>query len=318
MQFLGVENQGIEIAAKTLTEGGLVAFPTETVYGLGADAENQRAVEKIYEVKDRPKNHPLIVHIESLKDLEYWATEIPDYAFKLSKDFWPGPMTLILRKKKKIKDFLTGGQASIGLRIPAHPMALKLIHEFKNLGGNGLAAPSANKFGKVSPTTADAVAEQLLNSLDCFHDKIIDGGSSTIGIESTIISCLTESPEILRPGFITQKMIRESIGFEAKSILKSNMKVSGNLEKHYAPKAKVVIGTQATIGAGFIALADQMTPNGAVRLASPESLIEFARVLYSSFRLADLKGLSQIYIEIPSGEGLALAIRDRVTKAANS
>jgi L-threonylcarbamoyladenylate synthase len=193
-------------AARKLREGSLVAFPTETVYGLGADATNAKAVARIYEVKGRPADHPLIVHIADMKYLEQWISDIPEYAIALAREFWPGPMTLILQKSELAKDFITGGQNTVGIRIPANSLALGLLEAFHNLGGTGIAAPSANRFGQVSPTTADAVKEELDNFL-ANTDLVLDGGASEVGLESTIIDCTGDLPRILRPGAITIEMI---------------------------------------------------------------------------------------------------------------
>ena len=201
----------ISKAAKALKDGHLVAFPTETVYGLGADATNENAVSQVYAVKGRPTDHPLIVHISSINQISKWATDIPDYAIKLARDFWPGPMTLILKRSDLAKDFITGGQENIGLRVPNQPLALALLAEFESLGGQGVAAPSANRFGAVSPTTSLAVREELENYLGS-NDLILDGGSCHIGIESTIINCTDIVPTILRPGAITNEMVEKSIG----------------------------------------------------------------------------------------------------------
>jgi L-threonylcarbamoyladenylate synthase len=181
-----VKMSSISNAAKALREGHLVAFPTETVYGLGADATNPAAVNRIYTVKGRPQDHPLIVHISNIHQINKWASETPDFAKQLAKDFWPGPMTLIFKRSELAKDFLTGKQDSIGLRIPNHPIALELLKEFEQLGGQGVAAPSANRFGKVSPTTKAAVAQELKDYLS-EKDLILDGGPSQVGIESTIL-----------------------------------------------------------------------------------------------------------------------------------
>lgn len=305
----------ISSAAKALKDGGLVAFPTETVYGLGADAQSAEAVKRIYEVKGRPHDHPLIVHISEIQDLEVWAKEIPDYAIKLARDFWPGPMTLILMRREVAKDFITGNQETVGLRIPAQPIALSLINEFKKLGGKGIAAPSANMFGKVSPTTAEAVAEEVLQYMNHFLDRILDGGPSHIGIESTIINCTTKAPEILRLGFITKEMIEESIGMKVVAT-ELNIRVSGSLESHYAPNAKVLINQIPKSGYGFIALSSIPTPDGCIRLISPNTIEEYARNLYPALRLADLKEISVLVAIAPEGHGLALAITDRLSRAA--
>jgi L-threonylcarbamoyladenylate synthase len=193
-------------AASSLIKGNLVAFPTETVYGLGADATNEKAVARIYEVKGRPKDHPLIVHISSIELLDKWASEIPEYAINLAKEFWPGPMTLVLQRTSIAKDFITGAQDTIAVRVPSHPVAVQLLKEFETLGGLGVAAPSANRFGRVSPTNSDAVEEEIGKFL-LEADQILDGGSSQIGIESTIIDCTKDLPVILRPGYITSEMM---------------------------------------------------------------------------------------------------------------
>jgi len=307
----------IKKAAKALNDGDLVAFPTETVYGLGADATNEKAVSRIYSVKGRPTYHPLIVHISSIKLLDKWAVEIPKYAIKLAKEFWPGPMTLILNRSDLAKDFITGGQDNIGLRVPNQPIALALLREFESLGGLGVAAPSANRFGAVSPTTADAVEEELGSFLE-LKDLILDGGYSEVGVESSIIDCTNDYPFALRPGAITNNMIENSSGLKVQfNQNKNEIRASGLLESHYSPKAKVVIDETAEPGDGFIALANIPTPTGFIRLASPKNIEEFARVLYGALRAGDQKGLKKIKIIQPRGDGLALAIRDRSGKAAS-
>ena len=304
-------------AAKTLRDGGLVAFPTETVYGLGADATNEAAVARIYKVKGRPQDHPVIVHIADLDQVDYWAQDIPDYAISLMRDFWPGPMTLVL-KRKNAGDFITGGQETVGLRIPAQQIALTLLHEFKKLGGHGVAAPSANKFGAVSPTTAQAVEEELGDRLDFSTDLILDGGQSIVGIESTIIDCTGDSPNILRPGAITVEMIKESTGLNSEITSQSDIRVSGSLENHYAPKAQVLLDVDPKPGDGFIALSSIETPPGAIRLAAPASIEEFSRTLYAALREGDYRKLPSIVVIQPSDDGIAVAIRDRLKRSAKS
>lgn len=308
----------ISRAAKTLIDGHLVAFPTETVYGLGADATNEKAVSRIFKVKGRPSDHPLIVHIPSSNLLDIWARDIPDYARALAREFWPGPMTLVLKRNQLAKDFITGGQESVGLRVPSQSDALNLLITFEKLGGFGIAAPSANKFGAVSPTTAIAVKDELGNSLD-FNDLILDGGSCSIGIESTIINCTEIKPSILRSGAITKMMIEDCCDFKVTlHRAQSEIKSPGMLLSHYSPKAKVVLNDYASSGDGFLAMANIPTPNGALRLAAPSTIEDFARVLYSAFRLGDMKKLNRIVVFLPPGEGLIEAIKDRVTKAATS
>jgi L-threonylcarbamoyladenylate synthase len=306
----------ISNAAQALKDGRLVAFPTETVYGLGADATNEKAVSRIYSVKGRPVGHPLIVHISSINKLEVWATDIPDYAIQLAREFWPGPMTLILPRTDLAKDFITGGQNNVGLRIPAQPIALALLKKFEELGGQGVAAPSANRFGAVSPTTAEAVGEELSEYLDS-TDLVLDGGQSLVGIESTIIDCTGLLPRILRPGAITEEMIEQTLEKKAENNEgKSEVKAPGLLESHYAPKAKISLNSIAEPGEGFLALSKFKTPDGAIRLASPSSVEQYARDLYSALRTADQQGLKKVAVLAPEGVGLAEAIRDRLAKAA--
>jgi L-threonylcarbamoyladenylate synthase len=306
----------IKKAAKALKDGHLVAFPTETVYGLGADATDERAISRIYYVKGRPTDHPLIVHISSINQLEKWVIDIPEYAIKLASKFWPGPMTLILKRSGLAKDFITGGQDSVGIRVPSHPVALELISEFEKLGGIGIAAPSANRFGAVSPTTADAVNEELSDFLST-EDLILDGGLSRIGIESTIIDCTKISPLVLRNGAITTEMIEITCGFnlliETEEV---KVKTSGQMKSHYSPKAKVVLNSNTEEGEGFLAMSNISTPSGAIRLASPKTIEEYARDLYKALRLGDKKNLNSITVILPQGSGLAAAIRDRLGKSA--
>jgi L-threonylcarbamoyladenylate synthase len=255
----------IKKAAKALKDGHLVAFPTETVYGLGADATNEKAVSRIYSVKGRPTDHPLIVHISSVNQLDKWAIDIPDYAIKLAKEFWPGPMTLILRKSSLAKGFITGGQNNVGIRVPAQAVALLLLKEFENLGGLGICAPSANKFGAVSPTYAQAVLEEIGSSMDS-SDLILDGGFCKIGIESTIIDCTKLEPIILRSGFITQEHITQLLNINSKIENKNTIKHSGNFQSHYSPKAEIFINKTPMTGQGLIALSSIKTPEGVIRL----------------------------------------------------
>jgi L-threonylcarbamoyladenylate synthase len=301
--------------ALALKNGALIAFPTETVYGLGADASNEKAVARIYEVKGRPQDHPLILHVASIEDISYWATDISDYAMALANKYWPGPMTLIFNRSDKAKDFVTGGQNTVGLRIPNHALALELLQECKKIGVHAIAAPSANRFGHVSPTTATAVKEEIGGYL-APQDLILDGGPAQVGLESTIIDCTGDVPKILRPGAITQQMIEKATGLKVSENNDSQIRVSGSLEKHYAPNAQIVLDVQATKGQGFIAPADVATPSGAIRLASPANTDEYARTLYSALRDGDAQGLKTIAIIQPSGDGLAIAIRDRLMRAS--
>jgi len=304
------------LAAQKLMDGHLVAFPTETVYGLGADATNQTAIAKIYAAKGRPADHPLIVHVHSMQAMGDWADEIPAFAIALARDFWPGPMTLILNRSSLAQDFVTGGQNSVGIRVPDHVVALALLSAFHGLGGKGVAAPSANRFGQVSPTTAQAVKDELGSYLS-EQDQILDGGPCTVGVESTIIDCTGDVPKILRPGAITAEMITASTALDALDSTGTTIRTSGSLEAHYAPAAQVLLDQQPKSGQGFIALATTTTPQDVIRLASPNNDAEFAQSLYASLRKADELGLSHVVIEQPTGSGIAVAIRDRLMRAAN-
>jgi L-threonylcarbamoyladenylate synthase len=308
----------IKDAALALKQGHLVAFPTETVYGLGADATNEKAVVRIYEVKSRPTDHPLIVHISSIENLDKWARDVPEYAITLARNFWPGPMTLILPRTGLAKDFITGGQDNVGIRVPAHKIAQALLEEFEAQGGLGVAAPSANRFGKVSPTTSTAVELELGKHLSK-TDKIMNGGASTIGVESTIIDCTNFQPLILRPGAVSTMMLEEVLGVELKLdlVVTKVTKAPGLLANHYAPNAQVFLTGVPSPGDGYIALSDLPTPKGAIRLASPKDNIEYAQILYESLRFGDVKGLKRIFVVPPNNQGIGLAINDRLVKAAS-
>jgi L-threonylcarbamoyladenylate synthase len=304
-------------AAGVLMSGGLVAFPTETVYGLGADACNAAAVARIYSVKGRPADHPLIVHVASMDALGDWAADVPAYAIALARDYWPGPMTLVVTRSELAADFITGGQDTVGVRVPNHPVALGLLEAFARAGGKGVAAPSANRFGNVSPTTAQAVSDELSDYLG-MSDVILDGGACAVGVESTIIDCTGDVPKILRPGAITEEMIEHSTGLDVLDVDGVAIRVSGSLESHYSPIAKVVLDQSPTAGQGFIGMADVATAAGVIRLASPTTHDEFARVLYSALRAADEQGLSTVVVAQPGGNGIAIAIRDRLMRAAHT
>jgi L-threonylcarbamoyladenylate synthase len=295
--------------------GYLVAFPTETVYGLGADASNKEAVSRIYKVKGRPTNHPLIVHVSALNGMHLWAQDIPDYAMDIAHAFWPGPMTLILKRKVIAMDFITGSQDSVGIRVPCDPVALQLLARFEALGGLGVAAPSANRFGQVSPTSPNDVIEEIGNYLS-LGDLVINGEHSNVGIESTIIDCRNMAPEILRPGAITAAMIETASGINFSYSQKSDLRVSGGLEKHYAPKARVIINQIPKPGQAFIALSSVQTPKNVFRVSAPKSINEFARIMYEAMRKVDQLGFNTLVIHVPEGNGIEVAILDRLSKAA--
>jgi L-threonylcarbamoyladenylate synthase len=304
-------------AAGVLISGGLVAFPTETVYGLGADACNAAAVARIYSVKGRPADHPLIVHVASIDLLGDWAADVPAYAIALARDYWPGPMTLVVTRSELAADFVTGGQDTVGVRVPNHPIALGLLEAFAKAGGKGVAAPSANRFGNVSPTTAQAVSDELSEYL-ADSDVILEGGACAVGVESTIIDCTGDVPKILRPGAITQEMIELSTGLDVVDADGVAIRVSGSLESHYSPIAKVVLDQSPLAGQGFIAMANVARAAGVIRLAAPTTHDEFARILYSALRAADEQGLNTVVVEQPKGKGIAIAIRDRLKRASSS
>ena len=302
------------LAAAAIAQGHLVAFPTETVYGLGANATQESAVAKIYAAKGRPADHPLIVHIASMDEIGYWADEISEYAIALARNFWPGPMTLICQRSEVAKDFITGGQETVGIRVPDHVVALALLQAAKEIGVLGIAAPSANRFGHVSPTTAQAVRDELDQYLSS-DDIILDGGPSQVGVESTIIDCTGSNPHILRPGAITEAMIEEVTGLKVTEA-QFEIRVSGSLENHYAPQATVVLDTEPQPGDGYIAMSDKKTPSGVIRLAAPETIEEYARTLYAALREGDSQKLVRICVDQPVGAGLAIAICDRLQRAS--
>jgi L-threonylcarbamoyladenylate synthase len=247
-----------------------------------------------------------------------WVEDVPEYAIELGRNFWPGPMTLIFKRSSLAQDFITGAQDTVGIRVPNHVVALALLEAFHNLGGRGVAAPSANRFGHVSPTTAQAVSEELSEYMQP-EDQVLDGGPSSVGVESTIIDCTGEVPRILRPGAITAEMIQEVTGLTptlANTTSGEEIRVSGSLEKHYAPAAKVILDQTPVAGQGFIAPSRRVTPTGVKRLAAPKNLDEFARDLYAALRKADELGLAEVVVEQPQGDGLAIAIRDRLERAS--
>jgi L-threonylcarbamoyladenylate synthase len=275
----------------------------------------------------------LIVHVASMDGLGDWADDVPGYAISLARDFWPGPMTLVVKRSGLAGDFVTGGQDTVGVRVPDHPVALGLLEAFVRAGGKGVAAPSANRFGNVSPTTAQAVADELGDYL-ADGDQILDGGPCDVGVESTIIDCTRDAPKILRPGAVTTEMITESTGLSLggkftyskedlagitindEAVDGPQIRVSGSLDSHYAPVATVVLDQSPVAGQGFIAMADVATPDGVVRLAAPKSDEDFARVLYAALRAADEQGLKSVVVAQPAGDGIAVAIRDRLKRAA--
>jgi L-threonylcarbamoyladenylate synthase len=305
-------------AVDVLRRGGLVAFPTETVYGLGADAANPEAVQRLFAVKRRPVDHPVIVHLGDADQLDDWAATVPPAARTLADACWPGPLTIVVRRSDRAAPQVTAGLPTIGLRVPGHPLALELLRAF----GGGLAAPSANRFGRVSPTTAEDVRRDLGDDVDL----VLDGGPCTVGVESTIVDCTAE-PRILRVGGVTRERLCELLGVDVP--VGGTTRAPGTLPTHYAPDARVEVLTVAELGAR----ADQLltagttvgllAPSGAghadermVTLATPEDAEEYARVLYAALRRADDLGLDVVLAVPPPAHGIGLAVVDRLRRAA--
>lgn len=302
-------------AAEILRAGGLVAFPTETVYGLGADASSAQAVARLYAVKGRPADHPVIVHFDSTARALAWAREIPDEARRLAERFWPGPLTLILKRGAQAKDFITGGQDSVGLRVPSHPAAHALLEAF----GGGVAAPSANRFGRVSPTTAAHVREDLGADVDL----VLEGGASEVGIESTIVDCSSGAPAVLRPGAVTQKELEGLLKLKFREPRADSPRRSGGLERHYAPRTPArLVATHALDReieklAARIAVLAFSRPDERVDywLRMPRAPQAYARRLYAALRELDAAGCKQILVEAPPEAPEWAAVRDRLQKA---
>jgi len=291
-----------------------VAFPTETVYGLGADASNPAAVARIYRVKGRPANHPVIVHIGDAGQLERWAREVPEHARKLAARLWPGPLTLVLKRALGVGDYLTGGEDTIGLRVPGHPVALEVLGQF----GGGIAAPSANKFGCISPTTAAHVRSDLGKEIDL----ILDGGPCEIGIESTIIDLSRDRPVLLRPGRIGTEEIAATLGVKPEPRDRGAPRAPGTLESHYAPRKplRLVAIEQWERGAwqNCAVLCFRARPVGdknAVWIRASTDPQRYARDLYSSLRALDASGCDEILVEEPPASAEWAAVRDRLLRA---
>ncbi len=302
-------------AAEILRAGGLVALPTETVYGLAADARQPDAVRRIFTTKGRPADHPLIVHIADAALLHEWARDIPEYARLLAAAYWPGPLTVILHKQPDVLDLVTGGQGTVGIRIPAHTLTLRVLREL----GSGVAAPSANKFGKVSPTTAQHVSADLGEAFGAEGGYILDGGPCLVGVESTIIDCTGPLPRLLRAGAVSASMVEETTGL---ALLNSDgsVRAPGTLPSHYSPNANIHIVSADDLdeypGAGLIAMHNVHTPHGMTRLLSARDEGEYARGLYSALRKADELGLADACAVLPASDGLGAAIQDRLRRAA--
>jgi L-threonylcarbamoyladenylate synthase len=315
-----VESDPILIAVEVLREGGLVALPTETVYGLAADADNELAVRRIFAVKRRPASHPLIVHIAAAEALSAWARNVPDDARALARAFWPGPLTLVLPKRSRVSHAISGGQDTVALRVPAHPLARRVLEAF----GGGVAAPSANRFGGVSPTSADHVKADLGEAVD----YVLDGGACSVGVESTIVDLSRAEPVVLRPGGLPVEDIERVLARSVPVRDDSSVRVPGQPASHYAPRAGVVVSTREDAPrranqlrsegrrVALIAAGEMDAPDGVTRFEVPPDSAGFARDLYRILREIDAAGFEEIVAVLPPERGLGLAVRDRLRRAA--
>ena len=308
-------------AVTALASGKLCAIPTETVYGLAANALDESAVARVFAAKERPADHPLIVHVASASDVSEWITELPQWAIDLTNAVWPGPLTIVGPRTALASNSVTGNQDTVAVRVPSHPIAQELLQQLKANGVKGVVAPSANRFGHVSPTSAAHVLADLGEYLEANGDLILDGGDCEVGVESTIVLATGSQPVILRPGAVTAADIKRITGVEVSDETTNAPRVSGALDSHYSPTAQVILIADASdieleSNAGFLALAKTQTPAGLIRLATPATIEDFAHELYSSLRSGDDLKLKTIYVVPPSGDGLAQAINDRLQRAA--
>ncbi len=314
--------RAIERAAEVLRAGGLVAFPTETVYGLGADAQDPAAIGRIYQAKGRPPTHPLIVHLASAAQLAEWVAEVPETARVLASRFWPGPLTLVLRRSPRVPLEATGGLETVAVRVPDHPVALALLAAF----GGGITAPSANRFGSVSPTTAEHVRAELGDAVDF----VVDGGPCQVGVESTIVDVTGETPSILRPGGVTREDLEAALGYPVAEAAPSHIRVPGQHPSHYAPRAKVVLVEPSQVVSEAAAAQERghrvgvFLPPGYAEapvkayavVEVPQSPQAYARELYGFLRELDQLGCDLIIASLPEERGLGAAIANRLRRAA--
>jgi len=329
---LSVDAAAVEHAARLLAAGKLVAFPTETVYGLGADADNVDAVRAIFAAKGRPADHPVIVHVAGAEAIDAWSTQPPEAARQLAQAFWPGPLTLVLPRSPRAHDALTGGQSSVGLRCPAHPCARALLAAFAALRGDAaaaLAAPSANSFGRISPTTAAHVRADLGEKPEGRVDLILDGGPCPVGIESTIVDLSGTTPRLLRHGAITRRQLEQTIGREVADAGADAPRASGGLKSHYAPRAPLELlpaprlparinalrGTRLAVLAPAAALLD-WPADVVLRLVAPADAAEYARRLYALLHQLDESGATRILVAAPPQGESWEAVHDRLRRAA--
>jgi L-threonylcarbamoyladenylate synthase len=311
-------NKDIARAARILRSGGLVAFPTETVYGLGADASSASAMAKLYAVKRRPADHPVIVHFASSDTAFGWAREVPESARKLAKAFWPGPLTLVLKRSQKAQDFVTGGQDTVGLRLPSHPLARELLQLF----GRGVAAPSANRFGRVSPTTAAHVRADLGADVDL----VLEGGPTEVGIESTIVDLSGAAPVLLRPGRISRQELEQALGTSVLDKGTASPRHSGGLERHYAPRTPARLVPAYDLDKEIARLKEKVAvlafsrPDERVEywLRMPRDPHAYAQKLYGALRELDGAGCDEILVEAPPEAPEWAAVRDRLLRACQA
>jgi len=312
----------IERAVAVLRAGGLVAFPTETVYGLGADASSEAAVRRVFAVKDRPQDHPVIVHLPDASHLSHWTIEVPEKARALAAAFWPGPLTLVLKRAPHVSDVVTGGQDTVGLRVPYHGLALDLLRAFDG----GIAAPSANRFGRLSPTTAEHVRAELGDDVQI----VLDGGPCEVGIESTIVDLSAGVPRLLRPGRISADAIAAVIGTKPVAGGHDAPRAPGRLASHYAPRTEMRLVPAGELAAAIEELARRdrrvavlsrhaaaMSRN-VVEFTAPDNPIDFAKAMYGALRRLDDAGADVLLVEAVPDEPEWLAVRDRLTRAASS
>jgi L-threonylcarbamoyladenylate synthase len=307
-------------ALRLLLAGEVVAFPTETVYGLGADTSNPRAVSKIFALKGRPSDHPLIVHVANIDGLREWGREAPPAAFALAENFWPGPLTIIVKRSPRVPDAVTGGQDTVGLRCPSHPMAQELLREFARLGSGAIAAPSANRFGHVSPTTADHVRDEFGAGL-----FILDGGACEVGLESTIVDLSRGAPVLLRPGAVTREDIARVMGVEPRDRDAGAPRAPGTLDAHYAPQTAMALVSAQALDlqlrslTNVAVLALHEAPYSArviTWIAAGSDPVQYGHDLYANLRKLDASGAKRILVEAPPRTAQWEAINDRLERAA--
>jgi L-threonylcarbamoyladenylate synthase len=310
----------VAAAAKRLAAGELVAFPTETVYGLGADAANPAAVGRIFELKGRPANHPVIVHVSGTHGLRDWGADIPDTAIVLAEEFWPGPLTMIVKRSSRVPLIVTGGQESVGLRCPSHPIAQELLREFERIGSGAIAAPSANRFGHVSPTTAQHVRDEFGASL-----PILDGGACEVGLESTIVDLSRGTPVLLRPGAITRAQIAKAIGMAIRDRDEDAPRASGTLAAHYAPQTAVTLMSPASLdmdvrnfaNVAVLSLREPSMGSKAIYwITASGDPARYGHDLYANLRKLDDAGAKRILVEAPPTAPEWEAVNDRLARAA--